>query len=149
MQRYLLDTSICVFCLRNKFDIQKKILEVGAQNCCVSEITVAELKYGAECSLNRDYNLNLCCELLSKLNVIPFSVAIDLYSSEKARLRRNGTPVEDFDLVIGCTSIVGDMVMVTDNTRHFKNIQDIRLENWVDRTQENNNTPATPQMKKN
>lgn len=136
MQKYLLDTSICVFCLRNKYDIQKKMLEVGIQNCYISEITVAELRYGAEYSSNKEHNMKLCDELVQKLKVIPFGTSINLYSSEKARLRKSGTPVEDFDLVIGCTSVACDMIMVTDNIRHFKNIQGIQIENWIDRTSE-------------
>lgn len=133
MQKYLLDSSICVFCLRDKFDVQNKILEIGPENCYVSEVTVAELKYGAEYSTRRDYNLRLCDELLQKINILPFGIAVDLFSSEKARLRKNGTPIEDFDLIIGCTSVVSDMIMVTDNTRHFQNIKGIKLENWINR----------------
>ena len=48
MKKYLLDTNICIHWLRNKFDIDKKINEVGFENCCISEITVAELKVGME-----------------------------------------------------------------------------------------------------
>lgn len=135
MNKYLLDTSICVFCLRNKFDVQQRILDIGVHNCFISEVTVAELKYGAECSANREYNMKLCDELVKKLNVLPFGSAIDMFSSEKARLRRNGTPIEDFDLIIGCTSVAAGMIMVTDNTRHFTNIQGIQLENWIERDQ--------------
>ncbi|WP_288909981.1 PIN domain-containing protein [uncultured Bacteroides sp.] len=48
MKKYLLDTNICIFLLRGKYDVDKKIDQVGLENCCISEITVAELKYGAE-----------------------------------------------------------------------------------------------------
>ena len=46
-----------------------------------------------------------------------------MFASEKARLRLAGTPMEDnFDLLI---------VMVTENLKDFKNISNIRLENWI------------------
>lgn len=48
MGQYLLDTNICVFLLRGQYDVDKKIDEVGLENCHISEITMAELKYGAE-----------------------------------------------------------------------------------------------------
>lgn len=48
MEKYLLDTNICIFLLRGKYDVDKRIDEVGFTNCYISEITVAELKYGAE-----------------------------------------------------------------------------------------------------
>ena len=53
-------------------------------------------------------------------------------ASEKARLRLAGTPMEDnFDLLIGCTSVIHPMVMVTENLKDFKNISNIRFENWI------------------
>jgi predicted nucleic acid-binding protein len=50
MNKYLLDTNIVIFLFRQKFQIQEKIALVGLQNCFVSEITLAELKIGAESS---------------------------------------------------------------------------------------------------
>ncbi len=43
-----------------------------------------------------------------------------------------GRPVDDFDLLIGVTAIVHDLTLVTRNTRHFTNMNDIKLVNWVD-----------------
>ena len=55
-----------------------------------------------------------------------------MFASEKARLRLAGTPMEyNFDLLIGCTSVIHRMVMVTENLKDFKNISNIRLENWI------------------
>ncbi|MGE6354623.1 PIN domain-containing protein [Flavobacterium sp. NPDC079362] len=45
---YLLDTSICVFFLRGRLNLDKIVKEVGLENCYISEITVAELRFGAE-----------------------------------------------------------------------------------------------------
>jgi tRNA(fMet)-specific endonuclease VapC len=50
MEKYLLDTNICIFFLKGKYDLNKQLKKVGLQNCCISEVTLAELKYGAECS---------------------------------------------------------------------------------------------------
>ena len=47
MNGYLLDTCICVFLFRNKFDIEKKLNQIGFSDCYVSEVTLAELRYGA------------------------------------------------------------------------------------------------------
>lgn len=76
----------------------------------------------------------LCNEIEEMVNIVPFAEAIPLYASEKARLRKAGTPVDDFDLLIGCTSVSQDMVLVTDNIKHFQNIRGIKLENWVERS---------------
>jgi len=46
--KYLLDTNICVHYLRGQFKLADKIQEVDLRNCAISEITLAELAYGAE-----------------------------------------------------------------------------------------------------
>jgi tRNA(fMet)-specific endonuclease VapC len=52
--KYLLDTSICIFFLRGKLDLDLYIKEKGRNNFSISGITVAELRYGAENSLNSE-----------------------------------------------------------------------------------------------
>ena len=136
-QRYLLDTNICAFWLRDKFGIKYRVNEVGMENCYISEITVAELIYGREYGKlkggpkYRDEKLE---QFFEDINVLPVAPIFERYGTEKARLRLAGTPTGDFDLLIGCTSVEEDMVMVTENVDDFKNIQGIRIENWVDRT---------------
>ena len=51
---YLLDTNICAFYLRGRYDIDQRIDEVGWENCYISEITMMELKMGVELSMQRD-----------------------------------------------------------------------------------------------
>ena len=46
--RYLLDTNICVFFLRGLLDYNIIIKDKGLDNCYISEITVFELRFGAE-----------------------------------------------------------------------------------------------------
>ena len=51
--QYLLDTSTCIFFLRGNLNLAELIREKGLKNCFISEITVFELKYGAENSADR------------------------------------------------------------------------------------------------
>ncbi len=41
--------------------------------------------------------------------------------------------ISDFDLLIGCTSIENDLIMVTENIKEFDRIKGIKIENWVKR----------------
>lgn len=107
-----------------------------SDNCYISEITVAELKYGAELgrrmnSSNINQNLD---RFLSDINILPIGNVLDMFAREKTRLRLAGTPADDnFDLLIGCTAVCYNMVMVTENIKNFKNISDIHIENWIQR----------------
>ena len=88
-QSYLLDTNICVFYLRGKFDVDKRIDHVGWENCFISEITMLELKMGAELSIQKDgidrsKQLN---KFLSDIQILPIYSAIDIAAQEKVRLR--------------------------------------------------------------
>ena len=137
MEKYLLDTNICIFLLRGKYNVDKKMDEVGLENCYISEITVAELKYGAELGNRQGLvrRMQSLDEFIASVRVLPISETLDLFAKEKARLRLAGTPADDnFDLLIGCTSLVYDMVLVTENVKDFKNLTGIKLENWVKRT---------------
>lgn len=133
MRQYLLDTNICVFLLWGKYDVNKKINRVGLSNCCVSEVTVAELEYGVECSSNKQHNAIQLELFLNSITIIPFCNAIKHYAKEKARLRSKGTHVDDFDLLIASTAIANNMIMVTDNAKHFARIEGITIENWIER----------------
>ncbi len=129
--KYLLDSNICIHLFRGKFDIDKKLELIGLENCAISEITLAELVFGAEKSANPTKNHKLIDTFVEQITVIPIFGAIPFYGKEKARLQKNGTMISDFDLFIGCTAVENDMIMVTENVREFERISNIKFENWV------------------
>ncbi len=133
---YLLDTNICVWLLRGRFHVDDAIDHVGWGNCYISEITALELKMGVELSMRKD-GIDRTAQLdrfLASVKILSISKALDLAAKEKIRLRLAGTPLEDnFDLLIGYTAIVYDMVLVTENIKDFKNLQNIQLDNWIKR----------------
>jgi tRNA(fMet)-specific endonuclease VapC len=133
VKKYLLDSNICIFFLKGRFDIEKKIEEAGEMNCFISEITVAELKYGIENSVDhkREENRRVIDAFIQKFSILPIYNCLDSYAAEKARLKRLGTPIDDFDLLIGSTALVNDLVMVTNNLAHFDRISGITLEDWT------------------
>lgn len=131
MKQYLLDSNICIYFLNDQFGIKTKIEEVGDEACFISEITLAELKFGAENSSSKAKNRQRVEQLASQFATIPISEVLDVYAREKARLRQAGTPVDDFDLLIGATAVHHQMVMVSRNVKHLSRIDGIELENWV------------------
>lgn len=133
MTRYLLDTCICVFLFRQKYGVAERLSKLNPAQCYVSEVTIAELTYGAYKSDRVEENLQLIDELVSAINVIPFAESIEIYAKEKVRLRALGTPVDDFDLLIAAAAVQQELVLVTDNIKHFKNIENLEIENWIER----------------
>ena len=96
-------------------------------------MTVVELYFGAYCSDEPDKNRRLVNSFIHDIDVIPFNECIDVFCNQKARLRRAGTIIEDNDLYIGTTAVALDYIMVTENVKHLSRIENIKLENWVNR----------------
>ena len=59
---------------------------------------------------------------------------IPTYAKEKARLRKAGAPIDDFDLMIGATALSHGFVLVTENIKHLGRLQGIEIENWINRS---------------
>jgi len=132
--RYLLDTNICVFFLRGRLNLDEIIKEKGRGNCFISEITVVELRYGAENSDNPLKSHKSVDAFVSGLSIIPIFGSIKRYAKEKVRLRRIGKPMHDeFDLLIGVTAIENELSLVTDNIKDFERLNGIKIENWFRR----------------
>lgn len=131
--KYLLDTNICIHFFRGRFNLIDKIKEAGLINCAISEITLAELVFGAENSANPPKNHELIEKFCEQITILPIFDSIYKYGKEKARLKKSGNPISDFDLLIGCTAIENDLIMITENAGEFERISGIRIENWVKR----------------
>lgn len=131
--KYLLDSNICIHFFRGEIGLMDKFNQVELKNCAISEITLAELVFGAENSSNPKKNHELIEAFVNRLTVLPILDAILIYAKEKVRLRKNGRMISDFDLLIGCTAIEKGLIMVTENVKEFERISNIKIENWVQR----------------
>ena len=110
--------------------MNRKIALAGINNCYLSEITVAELYYGAENSNNPQKTMRQTEEFVSLFRIVPFGKSLHSFGREKAHLTSIGRKIENFDMAIGATPLRHKMVMVTDNVDHLERIRDIEIENW-------------------
>jgi len=131
LKKYLIDTNIAIFYIKGKFNLEAKFNKATPENCFISEMTLAEPKFGAEKSDKPEKNKKVLDDFLSGVQILPIFHSLDLYAKEKARLQKAGTPVDDFDLLIGVTSVSHKLIMGTNNTNHFKRINGIKLEDWT------------------
>lgn len=131
MTKYLLDTNICISLIKNRYEIRNKVERIGADNCFVSEITIAELFYGAAKSGKAKHydDVKTIVELFQVISVYP---SLRLFGELKATLEKAGKQLDNFDLMIGSTAVHNNMVMITSNIKHFERIPGINLEDWCD-----------------
>ena len=69
--------------------------------------------------------------LLDTFETVPVGNSLPLYASIKADLVCSGTPIEDFDLLIGCTALANSFVLVSGNLAHMSRIKGLSLEDWI------------------
>ena len=132
MNGYLLDTDTCISRIRGKYDIDLHIAQVGKKDCYVSEITIAELRFGAERGNRREEQMLLIDAMYEEFTVLPITEAIRHFAAEKARLFSIGQKIADFDLLIGATALCHGLILVTNNVKHFERMQSLTLENWME-----------------
>ena len=94
-------------------------------------MTVAELKYGIENSKKPDELRNIVEAFIPKFFIIPIYNSLDIYAKEKAKLRKQGLMIDDFDILIGATAIANEMIIVTNNVDHLSRLDNITLEDWT------------------
>ena len=129
MTKYLLDTSICISLFRRDPYVIRKIKEVGQANCYISEITLAELSYGAWKSNNPKHFQDVK-NTERAFEVLPIYPSINTYGKIKAELELKGQRIDELDLLIGATAKYNNCILVTHNIKHFCRISMLKVENW-------------------
>ena len=118
--------------MKGKFGLDGKFDSLEPDSLYISEITLAELKFGVANSKTPKRNQKALDNFLTGIQILPIFDALDIYAHEKTRLRKIGKSVDDFDLLIGASAVANELSLVTNNEKHFKRISGIRLENWTE-----------------
>ena len=93
----MLDTNVCIFFLQGKYGIKEKIQRIGRKNCCISEMSIAELLSGAASSQSEKHSHDVEI-VLENLTLVPIYDSLPTYAATKAHLRRNGQLIENFSV---------------------------------------------------
>ena len=130
--KFLLDTNTCIIYLRGKNLILKQKLEsIKVQDIAVCSIVKSELFYGALKSAKPERNLAAQQEFLAQFISLPFDdSATMIFGTIRTRLEALGTPIGSYDLQIASIAINYNLTLVTHNTREFKRVKDLQLEDW-------------------
>jgi len=133
MAQYILDTDVCIELIKHNERVLDKVEAVGADHCFVTEITIAELFYGAAKS-GRPEQFNDVEYILQSFDLKPLLPSLRLYGENKALLEDKGQMIGEFDLLIGSCAVYNNLIMVTSNLKHFDHIPNIKLEDWAQKS---------------
>lgn len=131
MAKYIIDTNTFIEYFKHRNGVPERMNQESREDLCVSEVTIAELLYGAVHSKSIDRHLREVRELQRDITVLPISDVIDDYADIRHVLTSKGITVEDFDILIGATARHYGLIAVTDNLKHFNPMPDVEVENWI------------------
>jgi len=130
---YMLDTNICIYIIKRKhqkiLDQLKKNKEKGLY---ISTITLAELEFGNENSLYKERNKIALMEFLTIINIVNFDEkSAKEFGVIKKHLKDRNKIIGPYDMLIGAHAKSLNMTLVTNNTKEFERIKDLKIENWI------------------
>jgi tRNA(fMet)-specific endonuclease VapC len=128
---YLLDTNICIALIQANPEVIREFNR-KREDCYLSSIVLAELYKGVYCSQRVDQNLEVLRQFTKPFEIVSFdSLAAIEFGKIQAELRRIGRPTGNLDAAIAAVVRSREDVLVSNNIRHFENISNLQLENWL------------------
>lgn len=129
---YILDTDTIIYFLKGMPSITERIASISAGEINTTIINHAELLFGAFNSARKQQNLKKVGMFLDNIKILPFcEQASAIFAEQKAGLKKRGTLLADLDLMIASITLRHEMVLVTNNNRHFERLKNLQLENWA------------------
>ena len=130
---YLVDTDVFSLMVKGQdASINTRLQTLVKGEATVSLITAGEFYYGvthAPVSTLRDQRAQ---RLLDFFGLLPLDAEVAVsYGTVRADLRRAGTPIGPNDLWLAAQALAHGLTLVTRNTREFKRVKGLKVEDWV------------------
>ncbi len=131
--KYLLDTNICVYLIKKRPEtVLRKLLRIPVLEVGISAITLSELEYGVAKSNYKEQNKLALAEFMAPLSIVPYNDTLaPLYGKTRALLEHKGIVIGPLDLLIAVQALAFNLILVTNNTKEFERILELKIENWV------------------
>ncbi len=129
--RYMLDTDTVSCALRGVGGVVQRLLECKPSEVCISSLTLAELRFGADRRRSRRLH-RLINEFAAPLLVAPFdAAAADRFGQVGASLAGESTHIGHVDTLIAAHALALDLTLVSSYARHFGRVRGLRIESWL------------------
>lgn len=132
MLKYMLDTNICIFTVKNRPAHMREVFNRHHGQMCISAVSLMELIYGAEKSASPERNLAVVEGFAARLDVLPYDeIAASHTGQLRAELAKSGTPIGPYDQMIAGHARSRGLIIVTNNRREFDRVPGLRVEDWA------------------
>jgi tRNA(fMet)-specific endonuclease VapC len=131
--RYMMDTDACIALLKHRPETMRNRLScLSLEEVGISGIVAAELWFGVAHSQKKKQNEAALKDFLEYVTLLDWPCeAASFYGNIRDVLHRQGTPIGAMDLLIASHALYLDAVLVTNNTREFERVPNLKIENWM------------------
>ena len=131
--RYMLDTDACIALIKDRpVSMRSRLSLLTPEEVGISSIVAAELWFGVANSQKKKKNESALKDFLEFVTLLDWPCeASPLYGQIRAQLQKKGTPIGAMDLLIASHALFINTVLVTNNTREFERVPDLKIENWL------------------
>lgn len=131
--KYLVDTNICIYIMNKRpIGVIQKFKQFEVGDVGISTITVSELQYGVAKSVHRKENQQRLEQFLAPLEILPYDeMAAGAYGDIRFHLEKYGHLIGPLDVLIAAHALSRNLILVTNNDREFKRIENLQMENWT------------------
>jgi tRNA(fMet)-specific endonuclease VapC len=128
---FLLDTDTVIYALKGHPRVVQNLAGHADAPMALCVITLMELYHGAFKSRMAASNLAKVKTLEQEMSILTIGLPeAEVFGFQKAALEREGIPLDDFDLAIASCALANNLVLVTNNERHFRRIAGLKHGNW-------------------
>ncbi len=132
MLKYMLDTNICIFTVKNRPAHMREVFNRHHGQMCISAVSLMELIYGAEKSASPERNLAVVEGFAARLDVLPYDETAASHTGQlRAELAKSGTPIGPYDQMIAGHARSRGLIVVTNNRLEFDRVPGLRVEDWA------------------
>lgn len=130
--KYLLDTCVISDFVKGDVNVLARLKAEQPKDLAISSVTLMELKYGLALNPARAKKiLPMLDILLEMIQVISYEqVDASATAVIRAHLKKQGTPIGPYDVMIAGCALAHQLMMVTSNTKEFDRVTGLSLENW-------------------
>ncbi len=132
MLKYMLDTNIVIYTMKNRPQTVKRRFQQHHGRMAISTVTLGELVFGAEHSQQAERNLADIESMAARLDVLPFDDSAAYHFGQiRAALYDMGKPIGPYDMMIAGHARSRGLKLVTNNMQEFERVEGLQLENWT------------------
>ena len=132
MLKYMLDTNICIYTMKNRPQHMREVFKAHHGQLCISSVTLMELIYGAVKSSSQARNLAVVEGFAARLEVLKYDQDAAAHTGQlRAELAKAGMTIGPYDHMIAGHARSQGLILVTNNLREFNRVPGLRVEDWV------------------